>query len=391
MSNQSCSPHDFALTYISNARFHCRFTLPATSSRESLTVSYADVGVVPNPTNPTPPTILFMPGMFGSRFLGVFMHTVAEKLGVRVLVVDRPGMGHSTDVPLSQRVAVWLELVPQILTHLGIEHVALVSHSAGMMYLLNTLFYCRNILHPERPFVAFLAPWVDPSNSHVTQMQMAQYIPTAAFSLWNRVPKFFLLKAGPVFASSGVVASTVSTAVSSSTGHGDGQENSELEKNRQRIERDYGISRDVQAELDNLVFKSMFAENTIGANSEALQCLRKGPGGAASWGKAQDYRTFVKEFVDRERKGRSEGLSLGARLRIRAYFGETDSMIGKLGQTYVEECWQGTENGAGFEDVLDFDTRTIPGTDHNSLVQSVVALESVMIHAGGLHGTLTGP
>lgn len=65
-------------------------------------------------------------------------------------------MGGSTDVPLAQRVAVWVELVPRLLAHLGIQRVALVSHSAGTIYLLNTLVYCRDILYLDRPAVVFL-------------------------------------------------------------------------------------------------------------------------------------------------------------------------------------------------------------------------------------------
>ncbi len=65
-------------------------------------------------------------------------------------------MGHSTDVPLTQRIPVWLELVPLLLGHLGISHVALVSHSAGTMYLLNTLYHHRDILHPTKPFVGLV-------------------------------------------------------------------------------------------------------------------------------------------------------------------------------------------------------------------------------------------
>lgn len=65
-------------------------------------------------------------------------------------------MGRSTDVPLDQRISIWVELVPSLLQHLGIRHVSLVSHSAGTMYLLNTLYHCRSLLHPDRPFVALL-------------------------------------------------------------------------------------------------------------------------------------------------------------------------------------------------------------------------------------------
>lgn len=65
-------------------------------------------------------------------------------------------MGRSTDVALERRISVWVELVPRLLQHLGIRHVSLVSHSAGTMYLFNTLHHCRDVLHPERPFVALL-------------------------------------------------------------------------------------------------------------------------------------------------------------------------------------------------------------------------------------------
>lgn len=72
-------------------------------------------------------------------------------------------MGHSTNVPLPQRVTTWIELVPRFLAHLQIKHVALASHSAGTIYLLNTLIRCRDILHPDRPLVALVGMVVFPS------------------------------------------------------------------------------------------------------------------------------------------------------------------------------------------------------------------------------------
>lgn len=68
-------------------------------------------------------------------------------------------MGGSASVPRESRVAIWLELVPLLLKHLSIEHVALISHSAGIIYLLNTLVAHRDILDPEHPFVACLGAY----------------------------------------------------------------------------------------------------------------------------------------------------------------------------------------------------------------------------------------
>lgn len=65
-------------------------------------------------------------------------------------------MGGSASVPDESRVDLWVELVPLLLAHLSIDHVALMAHSAGTIYLLNTLFYCRDILDPAYPYVALL-------------------------------------------------------------------------------------------------------------------------------------------------------------------------------------------------------------------------------------------
>ncbi|KAJ1709607.1 Alpha/Beta hydrolase protein [Aspergillus flavus] len=380
MSADSNSPRAIALRYISNSRFHRRYTLPATADHDSLTFTYADIGSTPSSANPNPQTILFMPGMFATRYLGVFIHAIAEKLGVRVLVVDRPGMGNSTDVPLDQRLSIWIELVPRLLAHLEIEHVALVSHCAGTIYLLNTLFYCRELLHPERPFVAFLAPWVDPSHSHVTSMQMAQYVPVKAFNVWNLIPKFLLLKAGPAFTSSEAAITKTSNVISSGSGFSSGGENyTELERNRRQIENEYGLSRDVQAEIDSLIFQFMFEESTVGANSEALQCLRKGSDSSNTWGKCENYEAYVKELVDLE--GRRHRRTGQEKLKVRAYFAGNDSMIGKAGQNYVEECW--ARDTREFKDALDFESRTFTQLEHDSLVQSAEVLKSIFLHVGG--------
>jgi hypothetical protein len=198
-------------------------------------------------------------------------------------------------------------------------------------------------------------------------MQMLQYIPTKAFGIWHRIPRFFLLQAAPAFASSGAVVKKVTNAISSNDTSS--QDNSHQEKQRRHIEEVYGVSRDMQAELDSLMHIYMFEENTVGANSEALQCLRKEPNN--TWGKCEDYEVFVREIVDLERGRDREG----APLKIQAYFAESDVMIGKKGQAYFEERWRGT-NGE-YKDVLEFASTTVPGTDHDTLALSVDVWEGI--------------
>lgn len=189
-------------------------------------------------------------------------------------------------------------------------------------------------------------------------MQMAQYIPSKAFNLWDRIPRFFLLQAGPAFASSGAVVKKVTNAMSS--GGSGAQEITQQEETRSYIQETYGLSRDMQAQLDDLIVRRMFQESTVGSNSEAMQCLRKE---ANIWGKCEDYKLFVRDLVDLERS--REGPSL----KVRAYFAASDSMIGTKGQAYFEGCWHGTGDVEYRE--VDFTSTIVPGTDHDTLMLSV--------------------
>ncbi|KAL7972197.1 Alpha/Beta hydrolase protein [Trichoderma sp. SZMC 28014] len=371
MAAPTTSTRDQVLSYLSDPRFSQELTLPATADSPALTVSYADVGFTPEPADSrSTPTMLFIPGMFGSRYISSIFDPIARKLGVRVLVADRPGMGHSTEVPFATRISTWIRTVPLLLAHLDIKHVALVSHSAGTIYLLNTLHHHRDILHPDQPFVALLAPWVDPAHSKVTSMQLMQYIPAQVFSVWHHI--------APLLATSGVVVNKASSIFPSTSSNA---KDTPQEKNRQKLVDKYDVSRDFQIERESLAGKLIMKENTVGANSEALLCARKGEGW--SWGECDDYATFVETLATAERQKRQmdSGTESHGKLKVRAYFAENDIMVGVGGQKYMEDCWGRGEGSVG--DVLDFDSATIADTDHDSLVMSVEVLEKVLTDAGG--------
>ncbi|KAK8082590.1 hypothetical protein PG996_001371 [Apiospora saccharicola] len=367
------SAHDRAVAYMANERFHQRFTLPATADHDALVVTYADAGRGAGDDPKAVPTMLYMPGMFSSRLFGVFpLHAMGQKLGVRVLVIDRPGMGHSTNVPLSQRLAVWLETATALLKHLGIDHVALVSHSAGTIYNLNLLYRFRDILSPTKPFVALFAPFVHPTHSRVVYLQMAQWLPNQAFNAWHHIPRLVVTKAQPAFASSGAVFTKATSAILGKPGNSsDGGHSS------RRIEKKYGVTRDLQTELDELIPKTMFEGQTVGADSEVMQCLKKGATG--TWGECDDYPTYIRNLAELER---SRGLEEGkARVKVRIYFAETDAMIGQRGKMYLEECWAGNEGE--FEDCIDFAAESIEGADHDTVCRKLKVLEAIFHEAGG--------
>jgi hypothetical protein len=199
------------------------------------------------------------------------------------------------------------------------------------------------------------APWVDPAHSHMTAWQLAQHIPTGAFSIWNQIPRFFMTN--PVIASSGAVMSSVKDAFSTGS-----DSNDETERKRLHIEREYGMPRDLQVELEKQAAHRLFKEDTVGANVEVLQCLRK----RAPWGECDDYTQFVIDLAERERRA-----SEGVKLTVRAFFAESDIMIGKRGQAYFESCFK------GFGDVLQFESKTVLGENHDSMCFSPEVLAGI--------------
>ncbi|KAL3447447.1 alpha/beta-hydrolase [Aspergillus insuetus] len=366
MSALDISPYS-PTPLISKASFHRRITLPTPHGPQTLT--YALIGSSGSDASPIR-TLLFLPGMFASRYLGIPLHILAERAGVRILVVDRFGMGGSIDVPLSRRISTWCDVIPRLLDHLGIESVGLVAHSAGTIYTLNMLMdeRCRRLV---TGVIVFLAPWVDPTHSHVTSMQLAQYIPQPAFRLWHHIPRFFVTQATPVLASSGAAMrkiSAPSTGLISSSQSQEEADRTFLEANYARVEREYGVPAKDQEELTRLAVNYMFSENTVGANSEALQCLRKGEG--REWGVVDDYETSIKAVVQGEReRAREQGGQ--CQIRIRVYHAATDALVGKKGQEYFEGCWRGAGEG------VDFDSRRVEGTDHDTVSQAAEVWEQI--------------
>jgi len=263
-------------------------------------------------------------------------------------------MGGSTPVELKHRVATWLETVPFLLEHLGVERVALVSHSCGSIYLLNTLLHLPHILSPSKPYVAMLAPWVHHSESHVSLMSMAGYIPNSLFTHWNQVIKGILsLRGGSIHTAMGSSSDAVSamTSIFKST-------IDESEEDLERKSMDFcGVSPNQLEKLIQKSQKCVFAEDTTGGNAEAMLCLKKaGPG---LWGACEDYDKYLPALVRQLQSSNNAPV----RLKVQAYYAESDMLIGKGGQAFFEEKWSSSD----FADVIDFQSSTIPKTDHDSI------------------------
>ncbi|PYI30924.1 hypothetical protein BP00DRAFT_371961 [Aspergillus indologenus CBS 114.80] len=339
--------------FTAQKRFHQRFILPATADHGPLAVTYADVGPRQHEDGTPVPTILAVPGMAGSRLWLYHKDHLANEIGVRILSIDRPGIGGSTAVPIEKRVFVWLESVTALLDYLSISHVVPISHSAGTIYLLNLLVHKRDLLLPQTPIAMLLAPWVEPKHSDVLSMQMAQMLPKGILNQWNKLIGFTLTKAAPTLgASSGILANMSSSLP--------GMGRSLDPEEHDACLTTYGMPVEAVEKLEKITMEYMFTESSTGINDEAMVCLKKGSLGL--WGACEDLPAYVRQLLQSEHDHKQH-YPQEAPLRLVAGFAEKDSMIGSRGQRYFEQCFTRADLGGG----VAFESVVMPGTDHDSI------------------------
>jgi hypothetical protein len=260
---------------------------------------------------------------------------------------------------------VWLETVPALLRKTNVEHVSLITHSAGGVYTFNTLAELRNILDPKAPFVGVLAPWVPTTLSNAPLTSLASKLPASVIDYLSPLQGFIVSKIAPTLSVSGGFFSSTAALVS---GPKDIDSPIQAGSPEDAAEK-YGVDVETAKIMCSLVVKFNLAEDTTGANEEAKLCLMKG--GKADWGALADYEACVQSIADRE-KERVQGGQV--KLRMEAAFASSDVIIGKGGQDYFERCWR-RESVAGS---VDFASRTCEGMDHDGVL--------IDFHKGALKG-----
>jgi pimeloyl-ACP methyl ester carboxylesterase len=85
--------------------------------------------------DPTGRPCLFLPGVATSGRAGIALDVAALANGIRLISVDRPGLGHSDPAPKRQLVD-WVGDVEQLADHLRLDRFGVIGHSAGGAYAL---------------------------------------------------------------------------------------------------------------------------------------------------------------------------------------------------------------------------------------------------------------
>jgi len=377
------STRDRALETLSAGHLHQSLWLPQTTEHPRLRVTYATTS---NFDDVSLPAILFIGPLFNSRYLVLEIDKLARDCGVRVIIPERyvlassevfhpnkvltkrsrPSTGGSTPVSLNIRMKVWLETVPALLRKTNVQHVSLVTHSAGGTYTLNTLAELRSILDPKAPFVGLLAPWVPTADSKAPLTSLASKLPANVINYLSPLQGFMVSKVAPTLSFSGGLVSSTAALVGGGAKVIDGP--TQTGSPEDAAEK-YGVDIETAKIMRSLVVKFNLAEDTTGANEEAKLCLMKG--GKADWGALADYEACVQSIADREKERVQAG---EVKLRMEAAFATSDVIIGKGGQEYFERCWR-REGVAGS---VDFASRTCEGVDHDGVL--------VDFHKGALKG-----
>lgn len=118
------------------------------------TVSFADVGDARGHA-----VVIFL-GLGAVRYLIGLYDEMASALRLRLICVDRWGMGKTDDLPSEKRgVLEWSNVISEVTDQLGIRRFSVLAHSAGAPYAMAT-----SLMHSDRLIgpVHLLAPWVSP-------------------------------------------------------------------------------------------------------------------------------------------------------------------------------------------------------------------------------------
>ncbi|RFU79340.1 alpha beta hydrolase fold family [Trichoderma arundinaceum] len=315
---------------INDPRFNKTIELsvdPAVGCPSSFKVTYADYGYR-NEVHPEEENVfLFYGPLLGSRLAHAAKDGIAKKHKIRILNLDRPGIGGTDAVDVKQRMSLWSG-----------------CHSGGLIYALDMLLHHPEILHPERPYLAIGGPWILPCHTGSMGMSIIQSLPASVIGSVDKVARLINNHIGPfVGASLGFSSSFVTKLMPVPP-----QQGCAVLDEEARLEE----------ELWPAVIKRIYSEGIQGTSSDAILLMQKG-GGMAGWSDWGDYDTLIPRLADALRVS-------GRRLRVDVFYAENDFMIGgghSKGAKWFDGCW----DAQNCRDVIDYCSAAVKGADHDGI------------------------
>ncbi|KAM3552701.1 hypothetical protein ARSEF4850_007257 [Beauveria asiatica] len=348
-----------------DSRYSREYHLPGGTIQgrpEPLKVTYADFGYR-NVENPDEENVfLFFPPLLGSRWMHIAKDNLAKKHRVRIINVERPGYGGTDQVELQDRLRVWQDVIPALLTHLNIRYVSVGCHSAGTVYALDFILHHPEFLHPERPYLAIAGPWILPTQSGVISMLIAQSLPAAMIGRSESLARFMRTAVNPALGAGASAVSSLFGVVARSIGVAAAAPQPDTQPE---------TDGEMEMRLRPTLLSRAYGENLQGLGADAVLMMHKvadadadaGGGGVAGWSDWGDYDAYVPRLVEALRAS-------GRKLTVDAFHAETDSMVGDYGDqgpAWFDACWAADRCGDG---TIVYSASCVDDADHD-LVWSI--------------------
>ncbi|CAN9141428.1 unnamed protein product [Alternaria alternata] len=356
-----------ALEFICDRRFHRSFVVPAnpeSNTSKPYHVSYSDFGDADSKA-----IVLFCGALFGQRLCYAPLDQLAKAHHVRIIHPDRPGVGGSEAVEPEKRVQTWLEMAPKLLAHLNISHVSIASHSGGDIYLMNFILAYPHLLNPNRPYVAFFAPWVHYSHSKMTHLQATELLPASWIGKFGSIGRFVNQNIIPVVGLSGAFVKGISAPLSHSdpttapvalTVSG-AVDSGRPEDGPHDVFQD--IALDDPKAVDDLrehITKFVFAENVDGVSADTQLLLKR----SVPWSTPVVEWKDLDDAVQLLSKTIAEDDRLAGSNRvwsIDCFHGEHDQLVGDKGRDWFNAIWTPSQS-------YQYRPLVIEGTEHDFLM-----------------------
>lgn len=140
------------LTYLKSRRLNRLIHLKR-SRQAGQVISLADIGRADGY-----PICVFL-GLGCVRYLVALFDEIADSLKLRLICIDRWGLGKSSAVPTEKRgVLAWADVVDEVMDQLKVDKFGILAHSAGAPYALATAYRLESRVCGH---VHLLAPWVN--------------------------------------------------------------------------------------------------------------------------------------------------------------------------------------------------------------------------------------
>lgn len=155
--------------YLQHARLSRRIKHPLTGR----VISFSEVG------DRQGAAVFVCLGMGLTRYVSAFYDELATTLRLRLITIDRPGVGGSDPYPSTDRSGPlsWPDDVLAVSKHLGVTKFSMLAHSAGAIYALATALILPHLIKGR---IHLLAPWIPPSQLEAISHPAASAPPAAA-------------------------------------------------------------------------------------------------------------------------------------------------------------------------------------------------------------------